>query len=204
AMNGSLDGIADVIRVKDPVYGQDAAWIPLSAKARAELTGATVIDASTVLLTHLGAVIRRHAHELLTREGTRQLIDHVRQTHPTVVQELLPDVLSIGEIQQVLQHLLREGVTIRDLPTILEALADRARASRAVVDLTEAARQALGRTIVQPYLSHDGRLHVIVLAPATEQWLAAHRVMTDTGPVLSIPPEVAQTWLGQLRAAVSQ
>jgi len=205
AMGGDLTGITQSIAVKDPVFGQDAAWIPGSAKGRAEMAGATVISAATVLLTHLGEVIRTHAAELLTREATRQLVDHVRDSHPTVVNELLPDVLSIGEIQQVLQHLLHERVSIRDLPTILEALGDRARTSRTIVDLTEAARQALSRMIVEPYLSRDnGHLQVIVLAPTTEQWLGQHRVITDAGPILSIPPSVAQTLLAQLRTAASK
>jgi len=203
AVGGSLEGITPVLRTKDPTFGTEAAWIDPSAKARAEMGGAKVVDAPTVILTHLSEMIRRHASELLSLEDTRQLIDHVRQAHPTVVNELLPDVLTIGEIQLVLQQLLQEEVPIRDLPTILEALGTRARMSRTIADLTDAARRALKRLIVQPYLT-EGRLTVIVFAPAVSQWLVQRRVMKDTGPMLNLPMDISQTLLAQLRQHLAE
>lgn len=204
AMGGNLDGITQAQATKDPVFGAPAAWIPPTARARAELQGATVLDAPTILLTHLSEVIRRHAWELLSREITKQLIDHVRASHPTVVSELIPDLLSLGEVQQVLQQLLREDVSLRNLPAILETLADRARATRAVDQLTDAVRQALARSLVEPYL-YQGQLWAWVLAPGLEGRLLESLVETPSGPVLApAPPEVAQQLFARLQASLQQ
>lgn len=197
AMGGDLSGINQADATVDPIYGAPAHWIAPDSRARAEMTGATVIDAPTILVTHVGEMINRHAWELLSREITKQLVDHVRLSHPTVVQELLPDTLSLGEIQQVLQQLLREQVAIRDMPTILEALSDRARTTRDIDQLTEAARQAMQRAIIQPYLV-NGVLPALVLTPPAEEALSQALQRTDTGLVLALNPDTATAWLTQL------
>ena len=119
-----------------------------------------------MIATHLAEVVRRHAHEVLTRQETKRLLDSLSETQPKLVEELVPRVLSLGEIEKILQQLLREQVSIRDLPTILETLIDASAANRSMVALVEAVRQALGRALVQPLLQDDGKLKVLALDPA--------------------------------------
>lgn len=194
AVGGDLRDMTDIVPTIDPVFGTPAAWILPTAQKRAELAGATVIDAPTILITALAEVARRHAGDLLSREAVRQMVEQARAQHPTVVAELLPDTLSLGEIRQVLQQLLREQVSIRDLPTILEALADQVRVRRDVPGLVEAARHALGRSLVEPYV-RQGRLTALVLDPATEQTL--HRLLMSAdpaGPPPVLPDRAQQLW----------
>ena len=188
-----LDGIP----TRDPVFGVPALWIRADAKDRAELAGATVIDAASVVVTHLAEVVRRHAWEILGRQDVQTLLDHVRQSHPAVVQELVPDLLSLGELQRVLANLLRERVSIRDLPTILEALADRARTTRDVDVLTEAARQALGRSICRSLLV-NGALETLVLAPEAEASIRDGIEKGESGSYLNLSPQDAQRLLKSL------
>ncbi len=186
------------IETEDPVFGVPATWIRPDQRERAELAGATVIDAPSVVVTHLAEALRRHAAEVLSRQDVQTLLDHVRTSQPAVVQELVPDLLSLGEVQRVLSNLLRERVSIRDLPTILEALADRARASRDLDLLTEAARQALGRAICRP-LVQQGVLQGLVLAPAAETAIRDAVEHTDGGSYLNLDPTVAQRLLASLQ-----
>jgi flagellar biosynthesis protein FlhA len=188
-----VEGIA----THDPVFGVPAYWIRADAKDRAELAGATVIDAPSVIVTHLAEVVRRHAWEILGRQDVQTLLDHVRQSHPAVVQELIPDLLSLGELQRVLAALLRERVSIRDLPTILEALADRARGTRDVDLLVEAARQALGRNICRPLLQ-NGTLQTLVLSPEAEARIRDSVEHGEGGSYLNLDPETAQSLLRNL------
>ncbi len=185
----------------DPVFGLKAHWIGEEARDRAELQGWTVIDAGSVMVTHLAESVRSHAFEILGRQDLKAMVDHVRKTHPAIVEELLPDLLSLGEIQRVLSNLLRERVSIRDLPTILEAMADQARASRDPEMLTEAVRQAIGRTIVHPYLN-TGVLHALVLSPEVEAEMRSSIERTDTGTFLNLDPNTAQSILSNLREAM--
>jgi len=185
------------IETEDPVFGVPALWIRADARERAEMAGATVIDAASVVVTHLAEAIRRHAAEVMTRQDVQTLLDHVKTTQPAVVQELVPDLLSLGEVQRVLSNLLRERVSIRDLPTILEALADRARSTRDVDLLTEAARQALGRAICRP-LVRQGVLEGLVLAPAAETAIRDAVEHTDAGSYLNLDPALAQRLLASL------
>ena len=129
------------------------------------------MDQGTVIGTHLGELIRRHAHELLGRAETRRLLDSLAESHPKLVEELVPKILSLGEVQRVLQQMLRERVSIRDLGTILESLLETAPQSRGLPQLVEAARQALGRRLTQPLLEPDGTLRVIAIEPAIEEEL---------------------------------
>ncbi|WP_430626488.1 FHIPEP family type III secretion protein [Sulfobacillus thermotolerans] len=191
AMGGQDLGIESAILTKDPVFGLPAYWIREDSRDRAELAGATVIDAGSILVTHLAEVIRSHAYEILGREDVKKLLDHVKLTHPVVVAELVPDLLTLGEVQRVLANLLREKISIRDMPTILEALADRARTTRDPDLLTEAVRQQLSRHITEPLIK-QGFLHAVVLSPRIEQAMKDAMETTDTGTYLNLDPKVAQ------------
>jgi flagellar biosynthesis protein FlhA len=181
---GQLPGIPTT----EPAFGLPAVWIPEGGRAEAEALGWTVVDPESVVVTHLTETIRVHASELLTRQETRQLLDQLKEVNAAVVDEVVPDVLSVGEIQRVLQALLREGVSVRDLGAVVEAVGDKARLTRDVAMLAEYARQALGRTIVAPYLDGEGTLRAIALDPALEQEIAEALVQTADGEFLAMDP----------------
>jgi flagellar biosynthesis protein FlhA len=192
AMNpGDAMGQLPGIPTTEPAFGLPAVWIPESGRAEAEALGWTVVDAESVVVTHLTEMIRAHASELLTRQETRQLLDQLKEFNEAVVNEVVPDVLSLGEVQRVLQGLLREGVSIRDLGSILEAIGDKARLTRDPAMLAEYARQALGRTITAPFLDHEGNLRVIALDPSLEQQMAEALVQTADGEFLAMDPNLA-------------
>ena len=157
---------------REPAFGVPAKWIAPNLRDRALAAGYAVVDQTSVLATHLAEVIKQHAHELLTRQETKRLLDANAETQPKLVEELVPKVLSLGEVQKVLQQLLREQVSIRDLVTILETLLDTASVNKTPVLLVETVRQALGRALVQPLLGDDGKLTVIQLDTAVEEQLA--------------------------------
>ncbi|HEY1498717.1 MAG TPA: flagellar biosynthesis protein FlhA [Acidobacteriaceae bacterium] len=156
---------------REPAYGAPARWIQPALEEEALAAGYSVVDQGTLIGTHLAELIRRHAHELLGRAETKRLLDSLSDSHPKLVEELVPKILSLGEVQRVLQQLLRERVSIRDLGTILEALVETAPQSRGLPQLVEAARQALGRRLTQPLVEADGTLRVIALEPALEEEL---------------------------------
>jgi flagellar biosynthesis protein FlhA len=197
---GQLPGIATV----EPAFGLPAVWIPEAGRAEAEALGWTVVDPESVVVTHLTETIRVHASELLTRQETRQLLDQLKEVNAAVVDEVVPDVLSVGEIQRVLQALLREGVSVRDLGAIVEAIGDKARLTRDVAMLAEYARQALGRTIVAPYLDAEGILKAIALDPALEQEIAEALVQTADGEFLAMDPVRAHTLVDLCAEQVEQ
>lgn len=180
-----IDGIA----TKEPAFGIDAVWITEENKGRAEALGYTVVDVTSVLATHLTETIRDHAYELLTREEVMRLLDRVKEETPAVVNEVVPDLMKAGEIQKVLQNLLREKVSIRDLEAILECLADWAPRSKDPEVLTEYARHALGRSICRQYLGDDERLHVVTLDPRIEEYVQNAIEHTDRGSFLRLSPE---------------
>ncbi len=156
----------------EPAFGVAALWISSALESQALTSGYAVVDQTSVLSTHLAEVIRQHAFELLNRQETKRLLDRLSESHPKLVEELVPKILSLGEVQKVLQQLLREQVSVRDLPTILEALLDAATVSKHPVMLVEAARQALGRALVRPLLSEDGGLRVLTLDHSIEEELS--------------------------------
>ncbi len=156
---------------KDPAFGLPARWINENDRQRAELGGFTVVDAPSVLITHLGEIVRRHAHELFSREDLKMLIDKARETNPSVIDELLPNVLSMGTLHRVLCLLLEEHVPISNLPRILEGLAHHAPTIKDPVELTERVRVDLGRVICDRYRDAQGRLHAIILDPRLEMEL---------------------------------
>jgi flagellar biosynthesis protein FlhA len=156
------------VETREPAFGVPARWIPVNLRDTALGAGYAVVEQTSVIATHLAEVIRRHAHEVLTRQETKRLLDALSDAQPKLVEELVPRVLSLGEVEKILQQLLREQVSIRDLPTILETLIDASAVNRNIVLLVEAVRQALARALVQPLLQDDGKLKVLALDPALE------------------------------------
>lgn len=185
----------------DPAFGMPAIWIARSLKERAEMAGYILSDPTTVLITHLTEVIKNHAAEMLTRQETQKLIDHVKQTDEAAVNELIPNLLTLGEVQKVLQSLLRERIGIRDLVSVLETLADYAPRTKDQDSLTEFSRAALARQICKQFQDEDGILRVITLAPGLEQELRDAVHATPTGNMLAIDPALAQA---MVRSITSQ
>jgi flagellar biosynthesis protein FlhA len=185
---------------QEPAFGVSALWIDPSLQNQALAAGYAVVDPTSILATHLAEVIRQNAHELLTRQETKRLLDRLGETHPKLGEELVPKLLSLGEVQRVLQQLLREQVAIRDLPTILEALLEAAAFNRNPVHLVEAARQSLARALVKPLLSDTGDLRVLILEPSLEEELIkaySAQVSGSGGP--GLPPSFLQRVLEGLR-----
>ncbi|MFA0783778.1 flagellar biosynthesis protein FlhA [Fervidibacter sacchari] len=195
-----LDGIA----TKDPAFGLPAFWVDPDKKREAERMGYTVVDAETALITHLSEVIKMHAPEIMSRQEVQALLDQVRLTHPAVVEEVTPQLLSRSEIHQVLCNLLEEGVPIKDMVAILEALADAARVRKDIDYLTERVRRRLARLICQPYLTPDGALAAIVLDPEIEQRLSNSVQETDSGWMLVPDPSLWQRLMEQIAQAAER
>jgi flagellar biosynthesis protein FlhA len=185
AIGDNLEGLPGKA-TREPVFGLAAKWVPVELQRQAEMAGATVVDRSSVITTHLAEVVRQNAANLLGREDVRLLVEMVRRTHPIVVEELTPALLTLGEVQRVLHALLEEGVSIRDLVRIFEALSVRAKTSTELDGLVEAARSALGSAISHPYVTPDERLHVFTLEPSFEQRLLESIRQSDVGAVLAL------------------
>jgi flagellar biosynthesis protein FlhA len=166
--------------------------------------GYTVVEPVAVVATHLAEVVKGHAHEILSRQDVQGLLDTTRERNKAVVEELVPGLLSLGALQRVFTSLLRERVSIRDLPTVLEALADAAPDTRDIGLLTEAARHRLGRTIVRPYLDADGRLHAAVLSREVEETLLAHLVPTESGQEAGLPADTRERIVGEVTRVVEK
>jgi flagellar biosynthesis protein FlhA len=194
---GSLPGEP----TQEPVFGLDAKWIPAELRHQAELGGATVIDRSAVITTHLAEVVSSHAARLLGREDVRLLTDVVRRTHPNVVDELTPAHLSLGEVQRVLQCLLDEGISVRDLVRIYEALSMRAPVSKDLDGLVEAARAALGPAVVAPHVV-SGDVHVISLDPQLEQRMLETMRLGEQGAMIALDPVTLQAVIGSVAQLV--
>jgi flagellar biosynthesis protein FlhA len=195
---GQLSGVPTT----EPAFGIAATWIPEAGRAEAEALGYTVVDRESVIVTHLTEAIRQHAADLLTRQETKQLLDRLKETNAAVVEEVVPDILSLGEIQRVLQALLREGVSIRDLGTVVEAVGDKARLTRDPALLAEYARQAMGRSITAPYLDAERTVRAISLDPALEQEVSEAITQTSDGEYLVMEPSRAQALVTALKSQV--
>ena len=180
------------VATQDPAFGMPALWIPENRQEEALQSGYTVIDLSTVVATHLTELFKKHADELLTRQTTQQLLDSLSESQPRLVEELTPNLLSVGIIQKTLQNLIRERVSIRDLQTICETLADNAPITKDPDILTEYVRQRLARTITRSYEGEDGKLHVLTLHPSLEERLSKHIQKTEQGAFLALDPEFMQ------------
>ena len=199
---GDASGTLQGIPTREPAFGLEAVWVHESSRAEAEALGYTVVDPESVIVTHLTETIRTHASELLTRQDVRTLLDRLKETNAAVVDEVVPEALSLGEIQRVLQLLLSEGVAIRDLGTIVEAIGDKARTTRDTSLLAEYARQALGRAITAPHLDEKMCLRAITLDPAIEQEVATSITQTTDGEYLAMDPPRAQAIVNALRTQV--
>jgi flagellar biosynthesis protein FlhA len=186
----------------EPAFGLPATWVADGQRAEAEALGFTVVDGESVIVTHLTETIRAHAADLLSRQDVRQLLEQLKESNAAVVEEVVPDVLTLGEIQRVLQALLAEGISIRDLGAIVEAVGDKARVTRDPALLAEYARQALGRTITAPHVDGEQRLRAIALDPAVEQEVAAAIAQTSDGEYLAMDPSRAQALVASLRTQV--
>ena len=184
----TLEGIA----TREPAFGLPAWWIPQDHRDRASNGGYTVVDPTTALSTHLSEVIRTHLPELLTRQQVKEMVDRVAQSSPRLIEDLVPKVVSLGEIQRVLRQLLRERVAVKDLTTILEAISDSASMTKDADAITEAVRTVVGRSICRQYQNEKAELPVISLAPALEERLLQSIVRTDQGVVLAVDPNDAQ------------
>jgi flagellar biosynthesis protein FlhA len=193
---GSVSGVPTT----EPAFGLPAVWIADAQHGEAEALGYTVVDGESVIVTHLTETIRSHAAQLLTRQDVRQLLDQLKESNEAVVNEVVPDILSLGEIQRVLQTLLGEAVSIRDLGAIVEAVGDKARITRDPSLLAEYARQALGRAITAPHLGADHTLRAITLDPAIEQEVASSITQTTDGEYLALEPSRAQALLSAVRS----
>jgi flagellar biosynthesis protein FlhA len=197
---GGLDGI----ETRDPTYGLPALWIDDGQKVAARTAGFTLVDPMTVFVTHLTEVLRRNASNLLTRAAAGALIDRVRERNAGLVEELIPGVLSVVEVQKVLQNLLAEKVSIRNLEAVLEVLADHGRATKSADALTEAVRQRLGPAICQSLAGSKGELPVLTFDPATEQRIAGSLQGAEDGKRLLLEPKFAEAVMGRLAGQVEQ
>ncbi len=198
--SGEAAGQLPGVPTTEPAFGLPATWVPDDARAEAEALGYTVVDPESVVATHLTETIRGHAAELLTRQETRKLLDGLKETNAAAVEEVVPDQLSLGEVQRVLQALLREGVPIRDLGAIVEEIGDKSRLTRDPAVLAEYARAALGRTITAPHLDAAMRLRAISLDPAIEQEIGEAITQTPDGEQLAMEPSRAQALLAALQS----
>ena len=176
------------IETTEPAFGLPALWIPESEREQAELNGYTVVDAVSVLATHLTEVIKSHAAEILGRQEAQNLVDNLKKTNKTLVEEVVPDLLTVGEVQKVLQNLLAERISIRDMETIFEVLSDYARATKDTEILTEYVRHAMARQITQVNVQ-NGQLPCVTLDPALENRIAGGVQRTDRGSYVSLDPD---------------
>src|SRR5690606_37999539 len=196
--SGSIDGTA----TREPAFVLPAWWIAADPRDRAASAGYTVVDPTTALSTHLSEVIRTFLPDLLSRQQTKEMVDRVATIAPKLVEELVPKVLSLGEVQRVLRQLLRERVPVKDLTSILEALADAAGQTRDPDALSEAVRVALGRALCRQAQTDSGELPAIGLAPELEQRLIAAIVRTEQGAVLALDPADAQNLAARIARAI--
>ncbi|MER2111871.1 MAG: flagellar biosynthesis protein FlhA [Solibacillus isronensis] len=192
AMSPGDDNSIDGIDTIEPSFGLPAKWISEAVKEDAEMFGYTVVDPPSVVSTHLTEIIRANAHDLLGRQETKQLIDHLRETHAILVDDLIPTPLSIGEVQKVLAKLLRENVSIRNLPIIFETLADYAKLTSDPDILTEYVRQALARQITSQFINGQQALKVITVSAKVEKLVADSIQQTDHGNYLAMDPQQSQ------------
>ncbi|WP_370656272.1 flagellar biosynthesis protein FlhA [Paenibacillus pedocola] len=196
----SINGIETV----EPSFGLPALWIDDSVKERAELSGYTVVDPPSVVATHLTELIKRHGHELLGRQETKQLVDNLRENYPVLVDELIPSVLAIGDIQKVLGKLLREKISIRDLVTIFETLADYGTYTKDPDILTEYVRQSLSRQITQQFSQAGETLRVITVGPNLEKKISESVQQTEQGSYLALDPVSTQTVYQRLTEQINR
>ncbi|NSL51167.1 flagellar biosynthesis protein FlhA [Calidifontibacillus erzurumensis] len=196
----SIEGIDTI----EPAFGMPAKWIGENVKERAELSGYTVVDPPSVVSTHLTEIIKNNAHVLLGRQETKQLVDHLKESYPILVEEVTPNPLSIGDIQRVLAKLLKEHVSIRNLPVIFEALADYGRLTNDTDLLTEYVRQALSRQLTRQYVTDGTTLKVVTLSGKVEKTIAEGIQQTEHGNYLSLDPTVSQAIIESIASEIER
>ncbi len=192
------------IETMEPAFGLPALWIDDATKERAEMSGYTVVDPPSVVATHLTEIIKRHAHELIGRQETKALVENVRESYPALVDELIPNVVTVGDLQKVLSKLLKEKISVRDLVTIMETLADYGGYTKDHDILTEYVRQALSRQITQQYAGGGDALKVITVGPSLEKKIAESVQQTDQGSYLALDPSSSQTIFHKLNEQVTR
>jgi flagellar biosynthesis protein FlhA len=189
--SGLASGKLQGVETKEPAFGLPATWVTAAERTRAENMGYTVVDAASVVATHLAETVKSRAADVLTRQKVQEMLNEVKQSGPALVDDLVPGLLRVGDVQKVLQNLLRERVSVRDFETILETLGDYAPRTKDPEILTEYARNALGRWITRQY-EEGGRLYVVTLSPVLEDRINAAVQHAEGGSYLTLPPEVAQ------------
>ena len=194
----------DGIETTEPAFGTEAIWVSEDQKEEAEMANYTIVDPPSVMATHLTELIKNHAHELLGRQEVQELIDNLENDYPAVIDELLPDLMTLGEIQKVLQNLLWEGVPIKNLVSIMETLADYATKTKDIHLLTEYVRQDLARQITNLYKEEDNQLYVITLDPQLEEELSQSLEQSDQGNYLSLQPQRAQQLIEKIAQNMQQ
>jgi len=190
--SGLVEGKIDGIKTTEPAFGLPALWISQDKKERAQMLGYTVVDPSTVLATHISELLKTHINEIIGRQEVQNLLDKISEKNPKLVDELVPSLLPLGTVQKVLQNLLKEKVSIRNLVTILETLADFAPATKNIDLLTEYVRQALARHITKQYVSEDGTLYLLTLDPKVEDLMTNAIQHAERESFLSLDPNIAQ------------
>ena len=205
AMNpeGKLDKVEGII-TKEPTFGLEAKWIDKSMRERGEMEGYTIVDPETVIITHLSEVIKNNAHELLGRQEVQELIDKVREKNPKLVDDLIPNVLDLGTVLMVLQNLLKERVSIRNLKYILEILAAYGVKHKRVADLVERVRASLKRQITESLIGADNKLYIFTLPSKVEQFIAENIQDTDEGKEVVMDPQSAQKILKSIMQKVDE
>ena len=201
---GTASRQIDGVHTQEPAFGLPAIWIANELRDTATSAGYTVVDPTTALSTHLSETIRTFLPDLLSRQQVKEMVDVVAQTSPKLIEELVPKLVSLGEVQRVLRQLLRERVPVKDLVTILEAVADAATVTKDVDAMTEAVRAAMGRAICKAYQNEKGEISVIGVTPVLEEKLMASLVRTEQGAVLALDPQQAQSIAGRIARAVEQ
>jgi flagellar biosynthesis protein FlhA len=187
------------IETKEPAFNIPAVWIPEARKEEAKLAGYTVVDDATIMATHLTEVLRKHASELLGRQEVQSLLDNLSKTYPKAVEELVPNLLSLGAVQKVLQNLLKERISIRDLLTIVETLADYAPLTKDSDLLTEYVRNKMSRSFVSPHIGEDGYLKLITMSQDVEEILLKGIQNTEHGSYLSVDPKIADSIISSIK-----
>ncbi|KHK04376.1 flagellar biosynthesis protein FlhA [Desulfovibrio sp. TomC] len=192
------------VETREPAFNLPALWVPELQKDEAMLAGYTVVDPATVIATHLTEVFKRHLHEFLGRQEVQTLLEHLSKRAPKAVEELVPGAMNLGGVQKVLQNLVREGVSIRDLLTVAETMADYSASVKDPDQLTEYVRSRMGRTIVKPYLTGEGALPILTLAPKVEGAIQESVRQTDHGAYLAMEPGLAQRIIQSIQKAMDK
>ncbi|WP_059053521.1 flagellar biosynthesis protein FlhA [Paenibacillus senegalimassiliensis] len=201
---GMEDDSITGIETQEPAFGLPALWIDEASKDRAELSGYTVVDPPSVVATHLTELIKKHAHELLGRQETKALVDNLKESYAVLVDELIPSVLTIGDVQKVLAKLLREKISIRDMVTIFETLADYGTYTKDPDVLTEYVRQALSRQITQQFTQPGETMRVITVGPTLEKKIAESVQQSEQGSYLALDPASTQTVFQKLTEQINR